>query len=112
MMPREFLFQKGNNFNPGGRPRGSRNRFAAQFIKDFLKEWEQSGPDALRILAKEEPAKFVAIAAAIIPRDFTLEIETVAAELSDEQLEQMIAKLRSELDPPMKLIEAKVSDAN
>jgi hypothetical protein len=62
---------------PTGRPRGSRNVLSRAIIADFSEAWERDGPACLRIMAKEDPAKLVQIAAAILPKDVLVSVEQV-----------------------------------
>jgi hypothetical protein len=62
---------------PIGRPRGSRNVLSKAIIADFSEAWERDGAACLRIMAKEEPAKLVQIAAAILPKDVLVSVEQV-----------------------------------
>jgi hypothetical protein len=92
-----------------GRPRGSRNRLRGAFLADLAADWEAHGADVIRIVRIEEPAAYLRIVASLMPRE--LAFETAAADLKDEELDEMIAMLRERqaLDhhaPPM-LIEDK-----
>jgi hypothetical protein len=61
----------------------------------------------------EEPAQFVRCALATLPREWL--IESVASELSDDEIDAQITFIREQLsrskEPPL-LIEAKVDDDN
>jgi hypothetical protein len=54
----------------GGRKLGTRNKLSERFLKDLHDEWERSGSDCLKILAKEDPASFAKLAVGILPREF------------------------------------------
>jgi hypothetical protein len=73
-------------------------------------EWIAGGKDALRIMRIEEPAQFVKCALATLPREWL--IESVTTELADDELDEMIVRLREQLakpaDTPL-LIEAKAN---
>ena len=56
-------YQPGQSGNPAGRPIGARHKIKEAFLKDFLAEWEATGPDAIHRLAMDEPAVFVKLAA-------------------------------------------------
>jgi hypothetical protein len=58
-----------------GRPPGARNRFSGQFLSDLAEAWAEHGKDALNIMAKEEPSKFVVACASLLPRDVLLTID-------------------------------------
>src|SRR5262245_56862362 len=97
-------FEVGNTYSPG-RPRGTKNKLCGAFMRDLLEAWERDGADCLRLLAKEDPGRLVAIVAGLMPKE--LEIgHSVLAELSDEELDAAILKLKSEIAQPL-VIEAK-----
>jgi hypothetical protein len=60
--------------NPAGRPVGSRNKFADNFFADLSATWAAHGKTAMEKTAQEEPAKFVAICASLIPKDVQLSL--------------------------------------
>jgi hypothetical protein len=70
----------------GGRPLGSRNKFSLQFIDDFYQIWQEKGIEALRNAARRSPARFIAVAASLIPQHFKFEHEHKLNMLSDEEL--------------------------
>lgn len=103
-------FQPGQIANPGGRPLGARTRLNKALIEDLYAEWREGGRDALRIMRIEEPAQFVKCALATLPREWL--IESVASELSDDEIDAQITYIREQIaqskEPPL-MIEAKVN---
>jgi hypothetical protein len=62
---------------PGsGRKPGVRNRIAHKFLEDLQAEWERSGADCLKIMAKEDPGGLAKIVAGLLPREFSDEFPT------------------------------------
>jgi hypothetical protein len=53
--------------NPAGRPKGSRNKFSEDFIRDFCAAWEKNGADALDRMARDDPSAFVRAAVQLLP---------------------------------------------
>jgi hypothetical protein len=113
-------FEKGNTIGRnGGRPKGSKDRLSRRVLEDLLMVWDEPstqggtvtrGQAALRIMSKERPNEFAKLYASILPRE--LAIETVASDLDDEQLTDLIDQIRSRLiearaQAPMLQIEAK-----
>jgi hypothetical protein len=91
----------GKPFEPGraktgGRLKGSRNKISEAFLKDLAAEWETSGPDALKVMAREEPGNFVRVVAALLPKEFTIE-DNRLADLNDIELDNLINELRAKL---------------
>src|SRR6516165_10948371 len=88
-------FQKGMA-KIGGRVKGSRNKISEAFLKDLAAEWEVSGPDALKVMAKEEPGNFVKVVAALLPKEFEIE-DNRLADLNDDELDNLINELRGKI---------------
>jgi hypothetical protein len=105
-------FEPGQIANPAGRPLGARTRLNKALIEDLYAEWKAGGRDALRIMRIEEPAQFVKCALATLPREWL--VESVAGELSDDELDAQIIYIREQLAKSQEplLIEAKVADDN
>ena len=74
---------------------GSRNRINKQFLDDFLAEWQEGGRKAIKIMRMQHPSDFVRVAASLLPKEFV--IENVLTEIDDEELDRMIARLRTEV---------------
>jgi hypothetical protein len=61
-------FKEGNP----GRKKGSRNKLNQRFFDDVLAVWEQSGIEAVRMMAIEKPGDFAKMVAQLAPKDITL----------------------------------------
>ena len=61
-------FLPGQSGNVKGRPKGSRNLFAEDFLADFHDAWTKHGQNALLLMAIEKPTEFVNAAVKILPR--------------------------------------------
>src|SRR5262245_6299161 len=75
-----------------GRPRGSRNRLRGGFLADLAADWEAHGADVIRIVRIEEPATYLRLVASLMPRE--LAIGTAAADLNDDELDDLTSALR------------------
>jgi hypothetical protein len=73
-----------------GRPKGSRNKFAQQYIDDYYDVWQRKGIKALEDYADKQPAKFILVAAHLIPQHFKVEHEHKLSMLSDAELQQKL----------------------
>lgn len=104
-------FLTGSNGGPG-RKVGSRNKLGEAFISDLHDEWQRSGAEALKRMAKDDPSGFVRVTASLLPRqlDETLNLNlSVIAEAKsfDEAFRFALRHIGSEIetDEP-ELIEA------
>ena len=91
-------FQLGHS---GGRPKGARNRLAAQVFEDILRHWCApaapgsklcKGAEALETLYKEKPGEYLRLTASVLPREFIF--ENVTSDLDDEQIDELLLALR------------------
>jgi hypothetical protein len=71
--PRGKPFQPGNNANPKGRPKGSRNKLSEDFISELAAKFEAQGPAVIDRVIEESPAKFLQMVADLVPKDFHVE---------------------------------------
>lgn len=94
-----WLVKPGQVLNPKGRPKGSRNKFAEEFIKDFLRDWELNGKAAIRKARKTDPVAYLKVAASLLPKDFNLnvsseaDLEKMLEQFDDEQLEAIFTAI-------------------
>lgn len=84
----------------GGRPGGAKNKLADLFWRDFASTWEEHGKEALVKVATEEPAKFVTVAASVMPKELKIE----SSNLTDEQVSARIQQLSAALGDAVGLI--------
>ncbi len=88
------LFEKGHK-GPG-RSKGARNRIAYKLIEALEKDFQEHGEEAVKIARIERPVEYLKIIASVIPKEFEI-IDGRLNELSDEELDVFIAKLRGQL---------------
>lgn len=94
--PKPWHFKPGNKM--GGRPKGSRNKFAEKFLKDFLEDWEKHGTKALRRVRTNDPSAYLRVAAAILPKELNIKegegvLEALLEKFNDKELDDFIAGL-------------------
>jgi hypothetical protein len=103
------LFKTGNTFGHAGRPRGSRNKMAQAFfdaLHKIMVEEVAALPEpgmtkveeSLRNLYRREPLQFVKTILHALPP--TLEVTSVASELSDEELALCLTRIKEALAAP------------
>jgi hypothetical protein len=91
--PGQFL--PGNVANPAGRPRGSRNKLADDFIGALYADFQQHGVSAIVATRARDPATYVRIIASLLPKE--VELKRPLEGLSDEELMAAVATLQAML---------------
>jgi hypothetical protein len=87
----------------GGRPRGARNRLASEFLEALLKDFKDGGAAAIKIARIEDPLRYIAIVASLMPRELAVE-HSQFGDLSDDEVNALLEYVQIER---AKLIEAK-----
>jgi hypothetical protein len=65
-----------------------------KFLSDLAAEWEVSGRDAMKILAKEHPDKFVMVAAALVPKQVEVDVSNLS-DATDAELQAFLDNRRA-----------------
>jgi formiminotetrahydrofolate cyclodeaminase len=86
-------WKPGESPNPGGKPVGARNRLNAAFLNAMVTQFDKNGAKAIEKVAKEDPATFVRVCAAILPKE--MELSRPLDEISDEQLNAAAVAIRA-----------------
>jgi hypothetical protein len=97
-MAREMERRVDGTFLPGsgGCPPGRKARawITNKFLADLAAEWEVSGRDAMRIMAKEHPDKFVMVAAALVPKQVEVDVSNLS-DATDDELQALLDNQRA-----------------
>jgi hypothetical protein len=97
-MARQMERRADGSFLPGsgGSVPGKKVRawLTNKFLADLAAEWEVSGRDAMRIMAKEEPSKFVMVAAALVPKQVEVDVSNLS-DASDDELQALLDNQRA-----------------
>ena len=88
-------FLMGNIGGPG-RPKGSRNKLAQDFIDKVYEDWQAHGAKAIIAMREQSPSKYCALVAALIPQHFKVEHEHSVL-LSEEELRAKLVEIRTKL---------------
>ena len=80
----------------GGRVKGARNKLSMAFVEALAKEFEEHGAEAIRICRVERPTEFIKIIASIMPKEFEITDNRLAA-ITDEELDVFIEYARRQL---------------
>ena len=92
----------GQSGNPNGRPKGSRNKLAEDFVaalyEDFTKAVEEGGKSqgmaAVAHVRENDPSTYVRVIAGLMPRDVTLKVDPWD-ELGDAELRDALDAVRA-----------------
>src|SRR5262245_37157680 len=105
-------FQGGRSGNPVGAPVGSRHRqqLNGEFIAALLRDFRQGGAKAIERVRRMQPAVYMKICALLVPREMKIEQTNRITDLSDEQLDAMIAPREESIARRAAGGDAKLSD--
>lgn len=78
--------------NPRGRPKGSRNKLGEEFVAALQADFEQHGPAVIETVRAEQPAQYLKVIAAVIPKEVNVNVSPLE-DLSDDDLERAIAAI-------------------
>src|SRR5262245_6264781 len=80
-----------------GRPKGSRNKLAQDYIDAYYRLFQEGGEQALREVMLKSPAKFLQLGVLLLPQHFKFEHEHTVAALSPEEVQLRLAEARRRL---------------
>ncbi len=89
-------FQPGNKFGPG-RPRGSKHRLAETLLFELADDFDQHGRDAIIACREQNPANYLRIISACIPKEMLIETSNPLDDYTTEELDIAIRKLLDEI---------------
>jgi hypothetical protein len=92
------LFEKGRP-KSGGRAKGAKNRLSHAFLTALAEDFEQHGVETLQIARLERPVEYIKVVAGLMPKELEI-MDSRLTDLSDEELDVFIAKLRAQLRSP------------
>ena len=87
--------QPGETRNPGGKPVNARNRVTKLFLERLADDFEEHGRGAIEDCRTQDPSRYVAIVASLLPKEFI--IERPLEGMSDDELAAAIADIRARL---------------
>jgi hypothetical protein len=88
-------FLMGNIGGPG-RPKGSRNKLAQDFIDKVYEDWQAHGAKAIIAMREQSPSKYCSLVAALIPQHFKVEHDHTLM-LNEEELRAKMVEIRTKL---------------
>lgn len=85
-------WKPGESPNPGGKPKGSRNRLTGAFVNALADDFEEHGKKAIAACRAETPHRYIATIAALCPKQ--IEIDKPLDQMGDDELATAIAIIR------------------
>lgn len=89
-------FKPGVSGNPGGKPVGTINSLRGDFVRALATDFKEHGKKAIEDCRQSSPEKYLSVIAAILPKEHHVHKST--DDISDDALEQIVGRLRSELE--------------
>jgi hypothetical protein len=87
-----WQFGPGNNANPKGRPKGSRNQLGEDFLKALHDSFKTGGVAAIEACRQGDPVQYVKIIASILPKELNVKLDAFE-EMTDDELIDRIRTL-------------------
>lgn len=91
------LFGPGNNANPAGRPKGSRNKLGEEFVQALQADFNQHGAEAIVKVRTDKPDAYLKVIASILPKELNVNTNALG-DMSDDELTAVIAAMRALAD--------------
>ena len=86
-------WQPGQSGNPGGKPKGARNRLQGKFLNALADDFEEHGKKAIEACRAQDPSAYVRAIVALMPKE--LEISRALDDFTDDELAAALATLRA-----------------
>jgi len=80
--------------------RAAKNRLSHAFLTALAEDFEQHGVETLKIARMERPVEYIRIVAGLMPKELEI-MDSRLSDLSDEELDVFIVKLRAQLRSPV-----------
>ncbi|MCK1480474.1 hypothetical protein IVB27_38520 [Bradyrhizobium sp. 197] len=101
-------FQTGHKAAGPGRPVGARSKLGQAFLEDLRDIWQEHGVTALRRAALEDPSRFIATVASLLPKQLDVAVEHgIDPQAVLTSFRTAVASLQADAPPPLKVIDGK-----
>lgn len=91
-----WQFKPGNNANPAGRPKGSRNRLGEAFVQALHDDFQRHGIETIGRVRTERPHEYLKVVASLLPKQLEIK-ESDFDSFSDDELAAFVVAARSAL---------------
>ena len=95
--PRGRPFPPGNNMNPNGRPKGSRNKINQLTIDLLSRYTEEHGDTIIQKVIETRPEAFLNALIKVMPKQLEVAIQDRLADKSIDELREMRSKLKQKI---------------
>ena len=83
-----------------------RLRLSEKFLESVLRNFDEYGEDAVKLMVRTEPIKFCIMLASLLPKEIGLQIQdNRLADLDDTELDNLIDKLRNNVAATVSTLE-------
>jgi hypothetical protein len=90
-------WQPGQSGNPAGRAIGARSKLTEKFLTALHDSFEKYGAEVIDQVRAEQPAVYLKIIAAVIPRELRVAATSPLQDVTDEQLTAILDAVRRQL---------------
>jgi hypothetical protein len=82
-------FEAGKSGNPKGRPKGSRNKLAEDFLKALSDDFTAHGAQVIAEVRMTKPSDYLKACVAILPKELNVKINELDEMRDDELIERL-----------------------
>lgn len=100
---RPWQFGPGNNANPAGRPKGSRNKLGEQFVADIYADWQKHGVATIELVREKKPDAYLKVVASLLPKELNVRVSELE-DLADKELDDHLFDLVQAVGPALGLV--------
>ena len=73
-----------------------RLRLSEKFLESVLRNFDEYGEDAVKLMVRTEPIKFCIMLASLLPKEIGVSVDhNILSEMPDNELEDLITRLRT-----------------
>lgn len=92
-----WLFKPGNNANPKGRPKGSRNLITQAILNEMFADFVEFGREAIIKTRETKPEAYLAAIVKLIPQQIEVGEAGAFTDMDDSEVDAFIATAQAEL---------------